>query len=123
MFVWQKRASADWLAANETALREIAGERLAIISRPANQNVVLEIATANRRELEKIRRRFGGAIEKLSRDWLKRFLHSQKSKPLKIGRRLVIFSSSMSRSRSTRLLIPAGAAFGTGGHATTAMSL
>jgi len=30
MFVWRKRAGSGWLAANEVALREIAGRRLAI---------------------------------------------------------------------------------------------
>lgn len=52
---------------------------------------------------------FGGRIEKLPRDWLKLILHQQKTKSLKIS--------------DKTLVIPAGAAFGTGAHATTALCL
>src|SRR6476646_10128224 len=127
MFVWRKRASAVWLAANGAALHEISGQRLAIISRPDRKAAIAEIAGSNRRDLEKIRSRFGGTIERLPRDWLKEFSRSQKSEPIKIGNRLTIYRSVTSKKRSRNknrsLLIPAGAAFGTGEHATTAMSL
>src|SRR6267143_3699696 len=127
MFVWRKRASAVWLAANEARLRETAGQRLAITSRPDRTTAVAEIAGSSRRDLEKIRSRFGGTIEKLPRDWLKEFSRAQKSEPIKIGNRLTIYRSVTSKNRSRNkkksLLIPAGAAFGTGEHATTAMSL
>ena len=127
MFVWRKRASAVWLAANEAALREIGGQRLAIISRADRKSAIAEIADSSRRNLEKIRSRFGGTIEKLPRDWLKEFSRSQKSEPIKIGNRLTIYrsvtSKNRSRNKNRNLLIPAGAAFGTGEHATTAMSL
>ncbi len=127
MFVWRKRASAAWLAANEAPLCEIGGRRLAIISRPDRKSVIAEIAGSSRRNLEKIRSRFGGTIEKLPRDWLKEFSPSQKSEPIKIGNRLTIYrsvtSENRSRNKNRSLLIPAGAAFGTGEHATTAMSL
>jgi len=121
MFVWRKRAGAGWLAANEMALREIAGERLAIVSKPQSKNAIAEIAGENRSDLESIRSRFGGTIENLPRNWLQKFLRRQKPKPLKIRKRLVIVSSGRSTSKS--LVIPAGAAFGTGAHATTAMTL
>jgi ribosomal protein L11 methyltransferase len=121
MFVWRKRAGAGWLAANEVALREIAGRRLAIVSKPAHRNAIAEIAGPTCSELEKIRTRFGGVIGKLPRNWLRKFLRGQKPRPLKIGKRLIIVSSGRSTSRS--LVIPAGAAFGTGAHVTTAMSL
>ena len=77
MFVWRKRASAVWLAANEAPLREIGGQRLAIISRPERKAAIAEIAGSSRRNLEEIRSRFGGTIEKLPRDWLKEFSRSQ----------------------------------------------
>jgi ribosomal protein L11 methyltransferase len=127
MFVWRKRASTAWLAANEALLREIGGWRLAIISRPDRKAAIAEIAGRSQRDLEKIRSRFGGTIEKLPRDWLKEFSRSQKSEPIKIGNRLIIYRSVTSknrrRNRRTSLVIPAGAAFGTGEHATTVMSL
>jgi ribosomal protein L11 methyltransferase len=121
MFVWRKRASAAWLAANEVRLREIAGSRLAIVSEPRLKNVIAELASKQRQDLDKIRENFGGRIEKLSRDWLQKFLLGQKSKPLRIAKRLVVVSSA--RCGSKTLLIPRGAAFGTGEHATTVMSL
>jgi ribosomal protein L11 methyltransferase len=123
MFVWRKRAGAGWLAANEVGLREIAGQRLAILSKPSHTNAIAEIASPNCSELEKIRTRFGGVIEKLPDNWLRKFLRGQRPKPLRVGKRLVILSSSGSMSRSRDLVIPTGAAFGTGEHVTTAMSL
>ena len=123
MFVWRKRASAVWLAANEAALRERAGQRLAIISRPGRKNAIVEIAGSNRRDLENIRSRFSGTIVKFPRDWLTTFSRAQTTKSIKIGKRLIIYRSVTNRNRNKTLLIPAGAAFGTGEHATTAMSL
>jgi ribosomal protein L11 methyltransferase len=127
MFVWRKRASAVWLAANEAPLREIGAQRLAIISRADRKSAIAEVAGSSRRNLEKIRSRFGGTIEELPRDWLKKFSRSQKLEPIKIGNRLTIYRSVTSKKRSRNknrsLVIPAGAAFGTGEHATTAMAL
>jgi len=123
MFVWRKRAGAGWLAANEVALREIAGRRLAIVSKPAHRNATAEIASPSCSELEKIRTRFGGIIEKLPRNWLLKFLREQKLRSLKIGKRLVIVSSTVRGRMKRTLLIPACAAFGTGEHVTTAMAL
>ena len=123
MFVWRKQAGTRWLAANEVALHEIAGRRLAIVSKLGHRNAIAEVASPNCSELEKIRRRFGGVIEKLPRNWRRKFLREQKPKPLKIGKRLVIVSSTASRRMKRTVVIPAGAAFGTGEHMTTAMSL
>src|SRR5205814_5565740 len=76
--------------------------------------------------------RFGGTIEKLPRDWLKKFSRAQKLKPIKIGKRLVIIRSGgfpaavygkSAAGKTPFLVIPAGTAFGTGEHPTTAMSL
>jgi len=125
MFVWRKRASAVWLAANETALGKVAGQRLAIIFRPGRKSAIAEIARSNRRDLQYIRSRFGGTIEKLPRNWLAIFSQAQTTQPIKIGKRLVIVSSSTSTSKNKTalLVIPAGSAFGSGEHVTTAMSL
>src|SRR5439155_5560024 len=127
MFVWRKRASAVWLAANEAVLRKISAKRLAIISTPDRTTAVAEMAGSSRRDLEKIRSRFGGTIVKFPRDWLTTFSRAQTTKPIKIGKRLIIYRSVTSknriRNRNKTLLIPAGAAFGTGEHTTTAMSL
>jgi ribosomal protein L11 methyltransferase len=122
MFVWRKRASAVWLAANEADLREIAARQLAIISRPDRKNAIAEIAGSSCRDLERIRSCFGGTIKKLPRGWLAKYSRTQTTKPTKIGTRLIIYKSLTSKNK-TSLVIPAGRAFGTGEHATTAMSL
>jgi ribosomal protein L11 methyltransferase len=125
MFVWRKRAGARWLAAEEERLNEIAGTRLAIIQSPNRRTASVEISGTSRRDLEKIRTRFGGTIERLPRDWLTR-AQEQKAKPIKIGKRLLI-ARLPTVGRAPRppgfLVIPAGAAFGTGEHATTVMAL
>ena len=108
MYLWRKSATHDWTNRYEQNLRLIAGNELAIIERPDRKRLQIEVASNQRRELLKLAKQFGGQIQKLPADWLKRSLR-RKTKPIKIG--------------SRRLTIPAGAAFGTGEHATTAMSL
>jgi ribosomal protein L11 methyltransferase len=109
MYLWRKLAGRSWLAANQTALRALAGDQLAIIEQPSSKRVQLEVSSQSRRRLRTLVIQFGGRIKKLPRDWLKRFLRQQKTKPRKIA--------------GKRLIIPAGAAFGTGEHATTTMCL
>ena len=88
----------------------------------------LEIACRSWNDSQKLVEEFGGQTEKLSRDWLKRFTDREQSKPLKIGKRLVISAKDDSKittaaGKPPLLIIPRGTAFGTGEHATTAMSL
>jgi ribosomal protein L11 methyltransferase len=101
-------ATRNWLSRNEQKLRAVMGDQLAIIERPNRKRSELEVASGSRADLQKVAKQFGGRIQKLPRDWLKRSLR-QKTKPVKVG--------------DKKLVIPAGAAFGTGDHATTAMSL
>jgi len=108
MYLWRRWASKEWLIDNEGAVRTLTGDRLAVIERPNRKRVRLEVASESRAVLQKLEKQFGGRIQKFPRDWLKRSL-PRKTKPIKVG--------------SRRLIIPAGAAFGTGEHATTAMSL
>jgi ribosomal protein L11 methyltransferase len=96
----------------------------------------LQVAAPTRTELRRLTRQFGGRIEKLPQNWLKRFAREQQAEPIKIGKRLVVTNvggTLVSRPRAeptgsrrggpSHLVIPAGAAFGTGEHATTAMAL
>ncbi len=88
----------------------------------------LEIACRSRNDSQKLVEEFGGRAEKLSRDWLKRFTDGEQSRPLKIGKRLVISAKGDSQiipaaGKPPLLVIPRGTAFGTGEHSTTAMSL
>jgi ribosomal protein L11 methyltransferase len=108
MYLWQRRVSSDWWRQNQDRLRIPAGDQLAIIERPNHKRLQLEVASKSRAGLQLLAQDFGGRIQKLPRDWLKRALR-RKTKPIRVGNK--------------KLNIPAGAAFGTGGHATTAMSL
>jgi len=108
MYLWRRSTSRKWLIDNEDAVRALAGDQLAIIERPNRRWLQLEVASKSQGALQKLENQFGGRIEKLPRNWLKRSL-CRKTKPIKIG--------------NGRLIIPAGAAFGTGEHVTTAMSL
>jgi ribosomal protein L11 methyltransferase len=135
MHQWRKLAHPHWLSAHENILQARARGRLVIISRPERKRLQLEIACTSRNLARKLVEEFGGRAEKWPRDWLKRFADLHKSKPLKIGKRLLISTTAPSRGKRgtshrvgsarqpLRLVIPASAAFGTGGHATTAMSL
>lgn len=130
MHQWRKLAKPRWLSAHENILQTRARGRLVIISRPGRKRLQLEIACTSRNDSRKLIEEFGGHTEKWPRDWLKRFADSRRSKPLKIGKRLLIsnvggtLASRLSRDKNrSHILIPASAAFGTGEHATTAMSL
>ena len=132
MYLWRRFATDKWTNKNEERLRATAGDSLAIVQRPNRKRLQLEVASNRRADLQHIAKQFGGRIEKLPRDWLKRFVRQQKTKPLRIGKRLIISRSGALQSaeynksaawKPPLLVIPAGAAFGTGEHATTAMSL
>jgi ribosomal protein L11 methylase PrmA len=126
MYLWRKRATAHWFAANQATLSSRARENLTIIEFPRHKRLCLEAACSSKRDAQALIRQFGGHVEKLSRNWLKRFSSQQKTRPLKIGNRLVISNAEgplTRHRRSSHLCIPAGAAFGTGKHVTTAMSL
>jgi len=153
MYLWRKNAEPRWLGAHENILQARSGGRLAIISRLGRKRRQLEIACTSRTDSRKLVEEFGGRTNKLPRNWLKRFADAEKRKLLRIGARLVIAKSRVraqccrgrcsqriytrrarphalrtayttARVKEPRLLvIPASAAFGTGEHATTAMSL
>ena len=109
MYLWRRRASQRWWSDNEKRLRDAAGDQLAIIDEAGRKRLQFEVASPSRAELQSLVKEFGGRVEKLPSDWLKRFSRQQKTKPIEI--------------RDQKLIIPAGVAFGTGEHATTAMAL
>ena len=130
MHLWRKLAEPRWLRAHENILQMRAHGRLVVISRPGRKRLQLEIACRSRNLCRKLIEEFGGRIETWPRDWLKRFADPNKSKPLRVGNRLLIsnvgetLASRVSRDKGrSHIIIPASAAFGTGEHATTAMSL
>src|SRR5436190_9331641 len=95
MYLWRRSASQRWFSDNEERLGALAGDRLTIIERPNQKRFRIEVASKSRAEVEQIAKFFGGRIQKLPRDWLKRSLQ-RKTKPITVGRK--------------SLAIPAGAA-------------
>jgi ribosomal protein L11 methyltransferase len=130
MYLWQRLAAVSWWARTEDEIQIEAGNDLAVIERPGRKRLILEISCRTRARADQLRRSFGGRVVKLPRDWLMRFARTQKTEPLRIGKRLVISNargtlvSRQSRHHGrSHIVIPAGPAFGTGQHPTTAMSL
>jgi ribosomal protein L11 methyltransferase len=109
MYIWQKRASTDWLKRNGDDLLRRLGMAVAIIERPGKARTLVEVSCPTRKHALELQDKFGGAIEKLAADWLEGFAKKSQVKPVRV--------------RSELIVIPAEAAFGTGEHATTAMCL
>lgn len=128
MFLWRKITTARWIESHGDEIGAISPERVAVVYRSGFKRVFLEIACQSRREAKRLRERNGGEIKELQKDWLKAYAPAQQRKPLRVGNRLVIFDDERSRrsfasGRVPSLIIPSGAAFGTGDHPTTAMTL
>jgi ribosomal protein L11 methyltransferase len=129
VYLWRKRAELHWVKAHEDLLQACACGQLVFVSRPASKRLELEIVCRSRSDSAALLKEFGGRIEALPRNWLQRFERGD-AKPIKIGKRLIISSvggtlvSRLSRHKGrSHIIIPASLAFGTGEHATTAMSL
>jgi ribosomal protein L11 methyltransferase len=126
MYLWRKAANPCWLSAREEILKARARGALVVVSRPGRKRLELEIPCDSQRASQRFIHEFGGRVEKLPRDWLKQFAGKEKPKPLRIGKRLVVVHSLTKRKADSfpySLIVPPGAAFGTGEHATTAMPL
>lgn len=123
MYLWRRLASQKWWSDKEKELRTVAGNRLAIIEEAGRKRLRLEVASSSRTQLQNLKKQFGGSVEKLPSDWLKRFSRKQKAKPLRVGQRLIVVRSQKNQRSTKGLIISASTAFGTGEHATTAMSL
>jgi ribosomal protein L11 methyltransferase len=148
VYLWRRTAEIHWVKTHEDALQAKASGQLVIVRRPERKRLELEIVCRSRSDSSALLKEFGGRIEALPRNWLERFARAD-TKPIKIGKRLLVVNElqrcSVHRPERSRrrarpdalrtaqsaadeikpafLLIPASLAFGTGEHATTAMSL
>jgi len=129
VYLWRKRAGVHWIKAHEEFLQAKARGQLVIVRSPERKRLELEIACRSRSDSIALVEKFGGRIVALPRNWLEQLARGE-SKPIKIGKRLIIsnvaetvVSRRSGHKGRPRIIIPASLAFGTGEHATTAMSL
>jgi ribosomal protein L11 methyltransferase len=126
MILWSKQASKIWLAANEQRLEQIARANLAIIERTGRAKTLVQVTCRNRAECAKLLRMFGGSVQPLPQNWLVQTQSRQTHPPIRVGRHLLVVDAPNPLAKpndKSYLVIPAAGAFGTGEHATTAMSL
>ncbi len=124
VFVWRKLASAKWEDAWVERLTGFA-DRLAI-TQPANAKLLrIEIFQLKKPEAERLRKMFGGAVS-VQKKILPAALAKPRA-PIVVRGKLAVITSERERAAVKRgvpvLVIPAGMAFGTGEHATTATCL
>jgi ribosomal protein L11 methyltransferase len=125
VFRWRRTADKRWIEAQEDLLQLQAHGQLVIVERPGRKRLQLSAVYRSHRISAALLKKFGGRVERLPRNWSDRYARAR-SKPIKIGKRLVISrlgERQTSRHKRSHLIIPASLAFGTGEHATTAMSL
>jgi ribosomal protein L11 methyltransferase len=123
-FQWRKLSAAKWEDVWPERLSEFA-DRLAITTLPVRKTIRLEVFALTKTEAERLRRAFGGSVAVQRKDWMNTTVAPRP--PINVRGKLLVVTSATERDavagKRPVLLIPAGMAFGTGEHATTATCL
>jgi ribosomal protein L11 methyltransferase len=123
MLVWRKISTQKWADSWQERLLFLGWERLVITHLGGSNRIRLEIFEVTQREANLLLKRFGGEIRDLKRstaDWVKAVVQKR---PISIRGKLLIFNREPGDDRPIlrhHLYLPAGLAFGTGDHPTTA---
>ncbi|MEQ1853165.1 MAG: 50S ribosomal protein L11 methyltransferase [Chthoniobacteraceae bacterium] len=127
-FVWKKVSATHLADAWEERLSWL-GQHLVLIERPGSRALRIEGHQLRRADAERLVREFGGTV-RVSKPMTAREIEPEARAPLRVRGRLLVVSSEKERAAATKghpgvpvLLVPAGMAFGTGEHATTATCL
>jgi len=125
-YTWKKLGSAKWEDAWVERLREVS-DRLAITALAGAKTIRLEAFQLTKAQSERLKQAFGGTV---SLQQKLRAVSEAVTAPIRVRDRLVVVGSENARATEKKtargravLLIPAGMAFGTGDHATTATCL
>jgi ribosomal protein L11 methyltransferase len=125
-YTWRKLGGAKWEDAWVERLREFS-DRLAITALAGAKTIRLEAFQLTKAQATRLKKNFGGviAVQKQSRT-----PSEAVTAPIRVRDRLVVVGSERALAAEKKaspgrsvLLIPAGMAFGTGDHATTASCL
>ena len=125
MYRWTRLSSQKWEDAWDERLQFLGPGRVAMVTWPDSKALKIEAFT-DKRTVDALVKRFGGRVTKVaSHIWTGK--QSRPRAPLAIRGKLWVYSDEASWKRSKKktcaLWIPAGMAFGTGEHATTATCL
>lgn len=125
-YTWKKLGSAKWEDAWVERLHEVR-DRLAITALAGAKTIRLEAFQLTKAQAERLKKNFGGtvAVQKMPRA-----VAEAVTKPIRVREKLIIVGTERERAALAKaepgravLLIPAGMAFGTGDHDTTATCL
>ena len=125
MYRWTRLSSQKWEDAWEERLQFLGPGRVAMVTWPDSKALKIEAFT-DKKTADALAKRFGGRVTKVAAHiW--NGDQSRPRAPLAIRGKLWVFSDETSWKKSKRksdaIWIPAGMAFGTGEHATTATCL
>lgn len=125
-YTWRKLGAAKWEDAWVERLREV-HDRLAITALAGAKTIRLEAFQLSQAQAERLRKAFGGTV---ARQKTQRTVSEAVRAPIKVREKLIVAGSEPERAALEKahparaiLVIPAGMAFGTGDHATTATCL
>ena len=124
LYQWRKLSAAKWEDVWPERLSEFA-DRLAITTLPTRKTIRLEVFALTKSEAERLRQAFGGSASVQRTDWMSKSVAPRP--PINVRGKLLVVTSVAERDAASgkrpALLVPAGMAFGTGEHATTATCL
>ena len=125
-YTWRKLGAAKWEDAWVERLQEVS-DRLAITSLAGAKTIRLEAFQLTKTQAERLKKAFGGTVAVQKQP---RAVAEAVRAPIKVREKLVVVGTekegvTLRKQLSDRavLVIPAGMAFGTGDHATTATCL
>lgn len=123
MYRWTRLSSKKWEDAWEERLRFLGPGRVVMVTWPESKALKIEVFTG-RQSAEALVKRFGGRATKVAPHIWAGSRGRQRA-PLAIRGRLWVHSdeATWARAKGNAIWIPAGMAFGTGEHATTATCL